>query len=204
MEWLWIILRYLFPRDHIRQGAEALRHRVAQLIHIAKDEAQLAQLLIDPALRRHLEFMILDAEECLRLWIAMRGCQIAKARPGAPHSRAAPHLIHAKDLPNLLARIDALAAACDAMEQRAQAHAARLKQLREADPLGLASRTACGPLRHDASHRATSPAFGEGGPASSSTGNAGGGGMRSMTEGAARSAATATRGPPHSIEGANP
>ena len=137
MEWLWIFLRYLFPRDHIRQGAEALRHRVAQLVHIAKDEAQLAQLLIDPALRRHLEFMILDAEDCLRLWIAMRGCQIAKQRPGAPHRRAAPHLTHAKDMPDLLARIDALAAACDAMEQRAQAHAARLTQLREADPLSL-------------------------------------------------------------------
>ena len=199
MEWLWIFLRYLFPRDHIRQGAEALRHRVAQLVHIAKDEAQLAQLLIDPALRRHLEFMILDAEDCLRLWIAMRGCQIAKQRPGAPHRRAAPHLTHAKDLPDLLARIDALAAACDAMEQRAQAHAAGLKQLREADPLSL---RASSPLRHDAAHRATSPACGEGGL--SSTGKAGGGGMRSMTEGAARSAAAALRGPPHSIEGATP
>lgn len=200
MEWLWIILRYLFPRDHLRQGAEALRQRVAQLVHIAKDEAQLAQLLIDPALRRQLEFMILDAEDCLRLWIAMRGCQIAKQRPNKPHSRAAPNLTHAKDLPELLARIAALAAACAAMEQRAQMHAARLTQMREADPLSL---RASSPLRH-APH-ATSPGFAGGGLSSLSEAGGGGATRSVVTEGAARSAAlAATRGPPHSIEGAIP
>jgi hypothetical protein len=202
MEWLWIILRYLFPRDQIRQGAEALRHRVAQLVHIAQDEAQLAQLLIDPALRLQLEFMILDAEDCLRLWIAMRGCQIAKQRPNKPHRRAAPHLTHAKDLSDLLARIAALAAACAAMEKRAQAHAARLTQMREADPLSL---RASSPLRHAA--HATSPSFAGGGRRLSSLAEGGGGGTaRSVvTEGAARSAAAiSTRGPPHSIAGATP
>ncbi len=202
MTWLWTLLRCLFPADPIRQGAEAMRHRVKQLIHVSKDQATLAQLLIDPALRLQLERAILDAEDCLRLWIAMRGHQIAKLRPKVPRDRATPHLTHAKDLVHLLARIAALADDCQAMEQRAQAHAQKLKRLRDADPLGI--RTACGPLRHDASHRATSPAFGEGGL--SSTSEAGGGGMRSMTEGAGRNAAGSRhkQGPPHSIAGANP
>jgi hypothetical protein len=202
MEWLWIFLRYLFTRDHLRQGAEALRHRVAQLIHIAKDEAQLAQLLIDPALRRHLEFMILDAEDCLRLWIAMRGCQIAKQRPGAPHRRAAPHLSHAKDLPDLLARIDALAAACDAMEQRAQAHAARLKQMRDADPLGAHGST--GAARCAAAHHeAVGVSKSKSGLMVSSNGMLRIA-LRPSNHEAVLTARAATRGPPHSIEGANP
>jgi hypothetical protein len=199
MEWLWIILRYLFPRDHIRQGAEALRHRVAQLVHIAKDEAQLAQLLIDPALRRHLEFMILDAEDCLRLWIAMRGCQIAKQRPGAPHRRAAPHLTHARDLPDLLARIAALDAACAAMEQRAEAHAARLKRLREADPLGVHGSTGaarCAAAHHEAGGVALGLMVSSGDAQSASP--------RPSNHEAVLAARAATRGPPHSIEGAIP
>jgi len=202
MTWLWIILRSLFPRDPIRQGAEALRHRVAQLVHVSKDTASLSRLLIDPALRLHLELLILDAEDCLRLWIAMRGCQIAKVRPGLPHKRCTPHLVHARDLSELLARIGALVAMFRDKEKLAQAHAAKLKQLRDADPLSL---RASGPLRLAAAPRSTSPAFGEGGQ--SSTGEAGGGGAtRSVvTEGAARSAdAASMRGPPHSIEGANP
>jgi len=190
MDWLWIILRYLFPRDHLRQGAEALRQRVAQLVHVGQDEAQLAQLLIDPALRRQLEFLILDAEDCLRLWIAMRGCQIAKVRPNRPHARAAPNLTHAKDLPDLLARIHALAAACAAMEKRAQAHAAGLKQLRAAAPLGAVMPRA----------RISPGEF-----------------LKRLTglilrdrdaivsqDAAMLTARAATRGPPHSIEGATP
>lgn len=135
MTWLWIMLRYLFPADPIRQGAQAMRHRVQQLIHISQDKAQLAELLCSPELRLHLELLILDAEDCLRLWIAMRAHQIAKIRPKAPRRRATPNLTYAKDLFHLLARIAALAADCDAMEQRAQAHAARLKQMSDADPL---------------------------------------------------------------------
>jgi hypothetical protein len=194
MEWLWIILRYLFPRDHIRQGAEALRHRVAQLVHIAQDEAQLAQLLIDPALRLQLEFMILDAEDCLRLWIAMRGCQIAKQRPNKPHMRAAPHLTHAKDLPDLLARIAALAAACAAMEQRAQAHAARLSQMREADPLGAI--VPCAAAHHEAVGVAPSHMVSSNGMRRMA--------LRPSNHEAVLTALATLRGPPHSIAGATP
>ncbi len=135
MEWLWIILRSLFPRDPIRQGAEAMRHRVSQLVHVIDDLDTLALLQVDAALRLQLELLILDAEDCLRLWISMRGCQIARIRPKVPWSRATPHLTHPKDLPELIARISALVAKCDSMEQRAQRHAARLKQMRDADPL---------------------------------------------------------------------
>jgi hypothetical protein len=202
MSWLWIILRALFPRDPIRQGAEAIRQRVVQLVGIVNDDTWLQELLSDPAIRLQIELIILDAEDTLRLWIAMRGCQIAGIRLGVPHECAIPNLTRAKDLPELLARIYELLEACEKMEQRAQAHAERLKRLRDLDPLDI--RTACGPLRHDASHRATSPAFGEGGL--SSTGKAGGGGMRSMTEGGwPRSAdAAPTRAPPYSIAGATP
>ena len=204
MEWLWIFLRYLFPRDHIRQGAEALRHRVAQLIHIAKDEAQLAQLLIDPALRRHLEFMILDAEDCLRLWIAMRGCQIARIRPGMPHERATPYLTRAKDLPELLARIYELLEACEKMEQRAQAHAGRLKRLRDANPLaahGSPDTWNGAWLRHAAHHEAVGVAGflnPQSGLMVSSKA------MRSMALRPSNHEAVLTPGPPHSIAGANP
>jgi hypothetical protein len=201
MEWLWIILRYLFPRDHIRQGAEAMRHRVAQLLHIAKDEAQLAQLLIDPALRLQLEFMILDAEDCLRLWIAMRGCQIAKQRPNKPHRRAAPNLTHAKDLPDLLARIEALAAACAAMEQRALAHAARLTQMREADPLGLVAHGSTGAAhRAAAHHEAVSVSNSALGLMVSSNGML----RMALRPSNHEAVLAATRAPPHSIAGATP
>jgi hypothetical protein len=201
MEWLWIILRYLFPGDPIRQSAEAVRHRVIQLVDTVTDGAWLPQLEADPAFRLYLEFLILDAEDCLRLWISLRGCQIAGVRRKAPWVRCDPHLVHAKDLPELITRIRALAAMCERMEDLAQAHAARLTRLRDSDPLGI--RTACGPLRHDAAHRATSPSFAGGGQSSLAEG--GGGGMRSMTEGAARSAdAAPKRAPPHSNEGAIP
>lgn len=134
MTWLWIILRYLFPADPIRQCAQAMRHRAEQLMHVANNAATLAELLVNPALRLQLEFLILDAEDSLRLWIAMRGCQVAKIRPKVPRRRATPHLTQPKSRAQLLARIAAFVADCEAMEQRAQAHAAKLKQMREADP----------------------------------------------------------------------
>jgi len=205
MEWLWIILRYLFPADPIRQGAEAMRHRVKQLIHVSKDQATIAQLLIDPALRLQLELAILDAEDCLRLWIAMRGHQIAKLRPKLPRDRATPHLTHAKSLAELLARIAALVDDCQAMEQRAQAHAAKLTQMRDADPLyGIDPRASRSPLRH-ASH-ATSPSFAGGGQSSLAEGGGGGATRSVVTEGAGRNAAGSrhTQGRPYSIAGANP
>jgi hypothetical protein len=205
MSWLWIMLRSLFPRDPIRQGAEAIRQRVVQLMDITTDENWLQQLLTDPALRLHLELVILDVEDTLRLWIAMRGCHIAGIRLGVAHAHATPNLTRAKDLPELLARIYELLEACEKMEQRAQAHADRLKRMRDADPLG-AIRASCGPLRH-ASH-ATSPDFVGGGQCASSLGKAeGGGATRSIvTEGAGREAAGSLhkQSPPHSIAGANP
>lgn len=141
MEWLWIILRYLFPRDPLRQGAEAMRHRARQLVHAIDDPDTLALLLVDPALRLQLEVLILDAEDCLRLWVSMRGCQIAKIGPTMPWSRAVLHPTHPRDLPELIARIRALVADCNAMEKRAQAHAAKLKQMREAAPFAAQGST---------------------------------------------------------------
>jgi hypothetical protein len=185
MQLLWIILRHLFPRDPLRQGAEVLRQRVAQLAHVVQDPATLGQLLNDPALRLQLELLILDVEDCLRLWIAMRGCQIARVRPKSPRRRCTPHLTHARDARDLITRIVALAAMFHKREKLARAHARKLKQLRNANPLGVSE------------------------PVSSSLAEGGGGGaMRSIvTEGAARSADLAsclTRASPHSIAGAIP
>jgi hypothetical protein len=186
MQLIWIILRALFPRDPLRQGAEVLRHRVAQLAHVAQDPATLRRLFFDPALRLQLELLILDVEDCLRLWIAMRGCQIARVRPKSPRRRCTPHLTHARDLRDLIARIHALATMFAKREKLARAHAAKLKQLRNANPLGVRE------------------------PVASSLAEGGGGGSRALareTEGAARSAALASclaRGSPHSIAGATP
>ncbi len=204
MSWLWLILRALFPGDPIRQVAEGLRHRALQLVHVSQDEATLAELLINPALRLHLEQLILDAEDSLRLWIAMRGCQIARIRPGLPHRRATPRLTRAKSLPELLARIAALVIACTEMEQRAQAHADRLKRLRNADPLGAYGSTDAW-LRHAAHHEAVGVSSFQSGLMVSS---------KAMHRMALRPsnheavltalAATLVRATPHSIEGANP
>ena len=201
MTWLWIMLRYLFPRDPIRQGAEAIRHRVVQLVDMANDDNWLPQLLTDPAFRLHLELIILDAEDCLRLWIAMRGCQIARIRPGMPHERATPYLTRAKDLPELLARIYELLEACEKMEQRAQAHADRLNRLRDANPLAAhgstdAARSAA------AHHEAVGVAQSLSGLMVSSKA------MRSMalrpSNHEAALTTAPTDGPLHSIAGANP
>jgi hypothetical protein len=139
MQLIWIILRSLFPRDPLRQGAEVLRQRVAQLAHIAQDPDTLRQLFLDPALRLQLELLILDVEDCLRLWIAMRGCQIARVRPKSPRRRCTPHLTHARDARDLITRIVALAAMFHKREKLARAHARKLKQLRDANPLGVAA-----------------------------------------------------------------
>jgi hypothetical protein len=208
MTWLWIILRYLFPADPIRQGAEAIRYRVAELIHIAQDEAMLAELLASPALRLFLERVILDAEDTLRLWITMRACQIARIRLGAPWSAVTPHLTRAKDLPELLARIAALVAERDAMEKRAQSHAEKLKRMRDADPPAAHGSTDAW-LRHAAHHEAVGVAKVLSGIMVSS------GAMPRMaarpsnheavlTALSAALSAALSQGPPHSIAGANP
>jgi hypothetical protein len=155
MQLLWIILRSLFPRDPLRQGAEVLRQRVAQLAHVVQDPATLGQLLNDPALRLQLELLILDVEDCLRLWIAMRGCQIARVRPKSPRRRCTPHLTHARDARDLITRIVALAAMFRNREKLARAHARKLKQLRDANPLGLAAHGSTGAARCAAAHHET-------------------------------------------------
>ena len=152
MQLIWIILRSLFPRDPLRQGAEVLRQRVAQLAHIAQDPDTLRQLFLDPALRLRLELLILDVEDCLRLWIAMRGCQIARVRPKSPRRRCTPHLTHARDARDLITRIVALAAMFRNREKLARAHARKLKQLRDANPLGLAAHGSTGAARCAAAH----------------------------------------------------
>ena len=152
MQLIWIILRSLFPRDPLRQGAEVLRQRVAQLAHIAQDPDTLRQLFLDPALRLQLELLILDVEDCLRLWIAMRGCQIARVRPKSPRRRCTPHLTHARDARDLITRIVALAAMFHKREKLARAHARKLKQLRNANPLGLAAHGSTGAARCAAAH----------------------------------------------------
>ena len=205
MTWLWIMLRYLFPRDPLRQGAEAIRQRVVQLVDMANDDNWLPQLLTDPAFRLHLELIILDAEDCLRLWIAMRGCQIARIRPGMPHERATPYLTRAKDLPELLARIYELLEACEKMEQRAQTHAESLKRLRDANPLAAHSSPDTWNdawLRHAAHYEAVGVAQSLSGLMVSSKA------MRSMALRPSNHEAVLTTAPrdrpQHSIAGANP
>jgi|JI9StandDraft_2_1071091.scaffolds.fasta_scaffold00126_29 hypothetical protein len=204
MTWLWIMLRYLFPRDPLRQGAEAVRHRVVQLVDMANDDNWLQELLTDPAIRLQIELIILDAEDTLRLWIAMRGCQIAGIRLGVAHERAIPNLTRAKDLPELLARIYELLEACEKMEQRAQAHAGRLKRLRDANPLaahGSPDTWNGAWLRHAAHHEAVGVAGflnPQSGLMVSSKA------MRSMALRPSNHEAVLTPGPPHSIAGANP
>ncbi len=203
MSWLWLILRAFFPGDPLRQVAEGLRHRALQLVHAAKDEATLAELLINPALRLHLELLILDAEDSLRLWIGMRGCQIARIRPGLPHRRATPRLTRAKSLPELVGRIASLVIACTEMEERAQAHADRLKRLRDADPLGLGAHGSTDAARCAAAHHEAVgvSSFQSGLMVSSKA-------MRSMalrpSNHEAVLTAAPTHGPPHSIAGATP
>jgi hypothetical protein len=199
MQLIWIILRSLFPRDPLRQGAEVLRQRVAQLAHVAQDPATLRQLFFDPALRLQLELLILDVEDCLRLWIAMRGCQIAKVRPKSPRRRCTPHLTHARDLRDLITRIHALAAMFARREKLARAHAAKLKHLRDANPLGLATHGSTGAAPCAAAHHEAVDAAA--GLMVSSTRS-----VRPSNHEAVLTALTSslTRGSPHSIAGATP
>jgi hypothetical protein len=127
----------------------------------------------------------------------MRGCQIAKIRPKAPRRRATPHLTHPRSRAEPLARIAAFIADCQAMEERAQAHAAKLKQMRDSDPLaayGSTDAARCAAADHEAI------AF-----------------FKSMTglilrdreaivskDEAVLTALATSRAPPHSIAGANP
>ncbi len=156
MELVWILLRWLFPADPVRRCIEALKQHVAHLIDTVLNEDCLAELDRDPALRLHLESMIVNYEEGLQACIAGRACQIAglpytpTAQPDYTPSRARP--AH-----ELLTRLDDLARDCMRIEQLAQLRAIRLKRASDADPLGHAAHGSTDAwLRHTAHHEAVS------------------------------------------------
>ena len=192
MDWLWIILRYLFPLDPVRQCIAALCDRVNVMVQLILDDDALDDLAADPEARIALEAALIDYEATLRLTISARAHQIAKLR-FVPGKKAFHRPTRARSLIDLIKRIRVLALGCTDIERLAQLQAARLKREREADPLKLGETS---PRRHAAAQRATSSACGEGGP--SSTGKAGGGGLRALarkTEGAARYNGTARASP---------
>ena len=193
MEWLWIILRYLFPHDRVRQGLEAARRLVGQLALDALSDASLDQFARDPGSRRYLEAHIIAYEDSVRAVIAARACQIAGValRP----SWQEIHLpARAKSFAHVLARLNDLLEMCDDIERLAHLRAVKLKRMRENDPLELEAHASTdAALRAAAHHEAIGVAL-----ILSSTGEAGGGGsprLRGETEGAARYNGTA-RAPP--------
>ena len=200
MEWLWIILRYLFPLDPVRQCIEALRDRVTAMVTLILNDDALDDLAADPEARIALEAALIDYEATLRLTISARAHQIAKQR-FIPGKKAFHRPTRARSLVDLVKRIQILAKDCADIERLAQLQAIRLLSARDAVPLNaltLAPSLRDSPLRHDAARRATSPGFAGGGQSQSSTGKAGGGGsprLRGETEGAGRNAAGA-RAPP--------
>ena len=138
MEWLWIILRYLFPLDPVRQCIAALCDRVAVMINIILDDDALDDLAADPEARIAIEMALIDYESTLRLVIAARAHQIAKLR-FIPGRKAFHRPTRARSLVDLVKRIQILAKDCADIERLAQLQAVRLKREREADPLGLAA-----------------------------------------------------------------
>ena len=135
MRLLWIILRCLFPNDPVRQCIEAARERIALMVGVVFEEAQLAAFENDPHMRMHLEGLILDYEAGLHLVIGARACQIAGLR-FTPHSRHFYVPSRAKTLIELLARIGDLVKMCDDIERLAQLRARQL--LRECESARLA------------------------------------------------------------------
>ena len=138
MEWLWIILRYLFPTDPVRQCIAALCDRVAVMLNIVLDDDALDELASDPEARIALEAALIDYEATLRLTISARAHQIAKQR-FIPGKKAFHRPTRARSLVDLVKRIQILAKDCADIERLAQHQAVRLKREREADPLKLAA-----------------------------------------------------------------
>jgi hypothetical protein len=138
MDWLWILLRYLFPTDPARQAAEAARQCIATLVAEFFAPETLAVLAVDDSARAYIEAIINDYEACVHLAIGARACQIAglrfktAARPFHPPARA-------RSIAQLTARIRALVALCNDIERLAQLRAARLKRAYDTDPIGLAA-----------------------------------------------------------------
>ena len=108
MEWLWIILRYLFPLDPVRQCIEALRDRTAAMVALVFNDEALDDLASDPLARIDIEAVLIDYESTLRLTIAGRAHQIAglRFRPG---KRTFQRPTHAQSLVDLIRRIQIFA-----------------------------------------------------------------------------------------------
>ena len=200
MEWLWIILRYLFPLDPVRQCIAALCDRVTAMLNLILNDDALDDLAADPESRIALEVALIDYEATLRLTISARAHQIAKLR-FIPGKKSFHRPTRARSLVALVKRIQILAKDCADIERLAQLQAARLLSAHDTDPLSALTLTSSlrdSPLRHDAARRATSPGFAGGGQSQSSTAAGGGGGSRALareTEGAGRNAAGA-KAPP--------
>ncbi len=203
MDWLWIILRYLFPLDPVRQCIAALCDRVTAMVQLILDDDALDELASNPDARVALEAALIDYEATLRLTISARAHQIAKLS-FIPGRKSFHRPARARSLVDLVKRIQILAKDCAGIERLAQLQAVRLKREREADPLGLAAHGSTdAALRAAAHHEAVDVAL-----TSSSTAAGGGGGsprLRGVTacraeaqrrrEGAAQRAETA-RAPP--------
>jgi len=136
MEWLWIILRYLFPLDPVRQCIEALRDRIVLLADHACSDEGLDLLASEPEARLHLEAILIDYESTLRMTITARACQIA-GRRFKPRSQAFYKPTRARPLEQLLTRIHTLVALANDIERLAQREAVRLQREHDADPPGL-------------------------------------------------------------------
>jgi hypothetical protein len=182
MQWLLTLLLYLFPRDPVRQAAEAARHGVAQLVHTLSSAEALAALHACTASRAYIEAIINDYEATVRLAIALRACQIAGIRC-KPGERPFHQPSNPKSVAVLLKRIEALVAMCNDIERLAQLRAIALKREHDADPLTAHGSTDAW-LLHAAHHEAGDVA----------TGIVAQLGLN----------ARATNGPPHSIAGATP
>jgi hypothetical protein len=137
MDWLWIILRCLFPNDPARMAAEAARSGVTMIVKAVFCEEGLAALE-HASERIYIEGMVRDYEATIHLAIAVRACQIAGVR-FTPAARLLHFPTRAMSLPALLKRIHALVALRDDIERLAHLRAVQLKRERDADPLGLAA-----------------------------------------------------------------
>jgi len=60
MEWLWILVRYLFPLDPVRQCIEALRDRTTAMLNLVLTEEALEDLASDPQARIDIEAVLID------------------------------------------------------------------------------------------------------------------------------------------------
>ena len=193
MQWPWLLLAYLFPRDPVRQVVEAARQVVANLAEGMRNPETLAALAEDDAYRAYVEAIAKDYEATVHLAIAERACEIAgiRFRPAARpfHTPSRP-----QSLAHLIRRIHALVALCDDIERLAHLRAIQLRRERDADPIcGLAAHgSPRGGAANKPNHELVSVAL-----TLSSTGEAGGGGAlrSSVTEGAGRNAA-GSRAPP--------